>query len=160
MNGSSASPTGQRPEKATRLAAALIDGLIATVLVMLLGGLPLIGGAVGAIYLVVRDGFELGPIHFRSVGKHLMGLGLVRLDGKPMTLETSLLRNWMFGLGIIAGILAAVPIVGGLIAPLVTLGGFGIILYEVYNVFVSSSGRRWGDRLGNTKVVQVTSSPW
>lgn len=89
-----------------------------------------------------------------------MGLGLVRLDGKPMTLETSLLRNWMFGLGVLAGVLTAVPIVGGLIAPLVTIGGFGIILYEVYSVLATSSGRRWGDRLGNTRVVEVPSSPW
>lgn len=156
MNGSSSAfPSAQAPEKATRLGAALIDGVIAFILTTLLGGIPLLGGVVGAAYLVVRDGLELGPVRYRSVGKYLMGLGLVRMDGQPVTLETSLLRNWMFGLGAVGGILVAVPIVGGLIAPVASIGGLTLILFEVYNVFSDPSGRRWGDRLGNTRVVQT-----
>lgn len=85
MNGSSPTFSGAgTPEKATRLSAALIDGVIAVLLTGLLGGIPVLGGIVGAAYLVVRDGLEIGPVRDRSVGKHLMGLRLVRLDGKPL----------------------------------------------------------------------------
>lgn len=160
QGSSSAVPGAPTPEKSTRLGAALIDGVIAFILTAFLGGLPLLGGVVGAAYLVVRDGLELGPIRYRSVGKHLMGLSVVRLDGKPLSLETSVLRNWMFGLGALAGILTAVPLVGGLIAPLASIGGLALILYEVYAVFTDPSGRRWGDRLGHTKVVQTGRSSW
>lgn len=156
MNGSSSSFSGGgTPEKATRLSAALIDGVIAVLLTGLLGGIPALGGIIGAAYLVVRDGLEIGPVRDRSVGKHLMGLRLVRLDGKPVSLETSLLRNWMFGLGAVAGILTAVPIVGGLIAPLASFAGLVLIVYEIYNVVAHPSGRRWGDRLGNTRVIEA-----
>lgn len=156
MNGSpSAGPDAPTPDQPRRLAAAFLDGIIATGLSALFGGAPLLGGLVGAAYLVARDGFELGPLHFRSVGKHVMGLGLVRLDGRPMSLETSVQRNWMLGVGSVAGVLAAVPLVGGFLVSIVSLAGLGFILFEVYNVLVDPTGRRWGDRLGNTKVVET-----
>jgi len=113
----------------------------------------LLGGLLGGVYLVVRDGVEVGPLRFRSVGKYVMGLDLVRLDGRPVTLETSVQRNWMLGLSSVAGAFIVVPIVGGALASLVSLAGLGLVLYEVYNVFADPDGRRWGDRLGNTKVV-------
>lgn len=161
MTGSSSAfPGAPTPDTSTRLGAAFIDAAIASLLAVFLGGIPLLGGFVGAAYLVVRDGLELGPVRYRSMGKYLMGLGVVRLDGQPVSLETSVLRNWMFGLGAVAGILAAVPIVGGLIAPLASVGGLALILYELYSVFADPSGRRLGDRLGNTKVVQTGTSSW
>lgn len=152
MNGSS---TASTPDQHDRFMAALLDGIIATALTALLGGAPLLAGLVGGIYLVCRDGFELGPLHFRSVGKYVLGLGLTRLDGRPVTLETSVQRNWMLGLSSIAGVFVVVPIVGGALASLVSLGGLGLILFEIYNVFDDPAGRRWGDRLGNTKVVEA-----
>lgn len=157
MNGSPTSGSnGTIPDQPRRLAAAFIDGIVATGLSALFGGAPLLGGLVGAAYLVARDGFELGPLHFRSVGKHVMGLGLVRLNGRPMSLETSVQRNWMLGVGSVAGVLAAVPIVGGMLVSIVSLAGLGFILYEIYNVLADPTGRRWGDRLGNTKVVETS----
>lgn len=135
--------------------AALLDGIIATALTALLGGAPVLGGLVGGIYLIGRDGFEFGPLHFRSVGKYVMGLGLVRRDGRPVTLETSVQRNWMLGLSSVASLFVIVPIVGGALASLLSLGGLGLILFEIYNVFNDPAGRRWGDRLGNTRVVEA-----
>jgi hypothetical protein len=150
MNGSSSTAA---PTQHERFVAALLDGILATGLTALLGGLPLLGGIVGGAYLVVRDGVEVGPLQFRSVGKYVMGLDLVRLDGRSMTLETSVQRNWMLGVSSVAGAFIAVPIVGGALASLLSLVGLGLILYEGYNVFSDPEGRRWGDRLGNTKVV-------
>jgi uncharacterized RDD family membrane protein YckC len=150
MDGSSSTAA---PTQHERFVAALLDGILATGLTALLGGLPLLGGIVGGAYLVVRDGVEVGPLRFRSVGKYVMGLDLVRLDGRPMTLETSVQRNWMLGLSSVAGAFIVVPIVGGALASLLSLAGLGLIVYEIYNVFSDPEGRRWGDRLGNTKVV-------
>ncbi len=82
-----------------------------------------------------------------------MGLNLVRLDGGPVSLETSVQRNWMLGLSSVAGAFIVVPIVGGALASFLSLAGLGLILFEIYNVFADPVGRRWGDRLGNTKVV-------
>lgn len=152
MNGSSTAAT---PDQRDRFMAALVDGIIATALTALLGGAPVLGGLIGGVYLVARDGFELGPLHFRSMGKYVMGLGLVRLDGRPVMLETSVQRNWMLGLSSVAGLFVVVPIVGGALASLGSLGGLGLILFEIYNVFDDPAGRRWGDRLGNTKVVEA-----
>lgn len=109
----------------------------------------------GAAYLVARDGVEAGPLRFRSVGKYVMGLGLVRLDGRPVSLETSVQRNWMLGVLFVAGLFVFVPIVGGALASLLSFLGLGLILFEVYNVLSDPAGRRWGDRLGNTKVVET-----
>ncbi|MFB6274195.1 MAG: RDD family protein [Salinibacter sp.] len=150
-NGSSGGPSA--PTHHQRFTAALLDGIIATGLTAFLGGLPLLAGIVGGVYLVVRDGLEIGPLHFRSVGKYMMGLDLERLDGAPVTLETSVQRNWMLGVSSVAGVFVAVPIVGGALASLLSFVGLGLILLEVYNVATDPAGRRWGDRFGNTRVV-------
>lgn len=151
MNGSS--PGGSAATQHERVVAALLDGIIASGLIALLGGPP--GALLGAAYLVVRDGVDVGPFRFRSVGKYVMGLGLVRLDGRPVSLETSVQRNWMLGLLFVAGLFVVVPIVGGALASLLSLLGLALVLFETYNVLTDPAGRRWGDRLGNTKVVEA-----
>ncbi|MFB6279297.1 MAG: RDD family protein [Salinibacter sp.] len=151
MNGSS--PGGTTAGQHERVVAALLDGIIASGLIALLGGAP--GALLGAAYLVARDGVEAGPIHFRSVGKYVMGLGLVRLDGRPVNLETSVQRNWMLAVLFVAGLFVLVPIVGGALASLLSFLGLGLLLFEIYNVLADPAGRRWGDRLGNTRVVET-----
>ena len=151
MNNGSTS--GDAPTHHQRVVAALLDGIIATGLMAFFGGMPLLGGLAGGAYLMARDGFEVGPLRFRSVGKYVMGLGLVRLDDRPLTLETSVQRNWMLGLTSVAGVFVAVPIVGGALASLLSFLGLALILFEVYNVVADPAGRRWGDQFGGTKVV-------
>jgi len=152
MNDGSSAGTSA-PTHHQRLTAALLDGIIATGLTALFGGLPLFAGLVGGAYLVMRDGFEAGPLRYCSVGKFVMGLSLVRLDEAPLTLETSVQRNWMLGVSSVAGIFVAVPIVGRALASLLSFVGLGLILFEVYNVVVDPAEQRWGDRLGRTRVV-------
>jgi hypothetical protein len=155
MNGSTngSSAGGSAAGQHERVVAALLDGIIASGLIALLGGAP--GALLGAAYLVARDGVEAGPIHFRSVGKYVMGLGLVRLDGRPVNLETSVQRNWMLAVLFVAGPFVLVPIVGGALASLLSFLGLGLLLFEIYNVLADPAGRRWGDRLGNTRVVET-----
>lgn len=148
---SSGAASGDRPEPGTRFVAALIDGLVAS----LLGGVPFLGALIGAGYLVVRDGMQVGALKYRSVGKYVMGLNVVRLDGRTMDIEVSVQRNWMFGIGIVGAAVARVPFVGGILALAVGLAAVALVAYEVYNVYTDPSGRRWGDRLGNTRVVET-----
>lgn len=137
-------------DPATRFLAMLIDGVVA----MALGLVPVVGGIAGAAYFVVRDGLTLDFMNERSLGKHLMGLRVVRLDGQPMDIETSARRNWMWGIGAITAALVYIPIVGWILIPLVALVGLAIGLYEGYRVLTDAEGRRWGDQMAQTKVVK------
>lgn len=140
-----------KADLAKRFLALLIDSIIAAVV----GVIPVVGGIAGAAYMVARDGLELDFMRQRSIGKQLMKLRPVRLDGAPMTLEASVRRNWMFGLGALVSLLVFIPILGWALIPFVGLISLGIGLYEVYLVLTDPQGRRWGDRLGGTVVVET-----
>jgi uncharacterized RDD family membrane protein YckC len=148
MSSASSASTGAVPDKLTRFLAILIDGLIAGVL----SSLPLIGGLLGAGYYVVRDGLEVEFMNERSIGKHVMGLHVERLDGRPMDIEASVRRNWMWGLGPVASAVSAFPLFGGFFSIAVGFLGLAVGLYEAYRVLTRDDGRRWGDELANTRV--------
>lgn len=150
---------GTKPDNVKRFLGALIDGIIAAVLswaVGLIGGVigGLLGGLISAAYWVVRDGLDVDFMKQRSLGKQLMKLDVVRLDGRPMDLETSVKRNWMFGLGALTTILLYIPFLGWALIPLVGLVALGIGLFECYKVLTDPEGRRWGDSQAGTKVVE------
>lgn len=134
----------------TRFLAFLIDGVVASVLSVV----PVIGGIAGAAYLVVRDGLDVEFMNERSLGKRVMDLHVVRLDGQPMDVETSARRNWMWGIGGITGALAYIPILGWVLIPFVALVGLAIGVYEGYRVLTDPEGRRWGDQMAQTKVTK------
>ena len=131
--------------------AAVIDGVIAGVL----SQVPLVGWIAGMGYILVRDGLDFEWMNRQSVGKKLMGLKTVRLDGQPMEISTSVRRNWMFALGTLAGLFAWIPILGFLAVLAVSLVSFLIAVYEVYLVFTDKEGRRWGDTFAGTKVIEI-----
>jgi uncharacterized RDD family membrane protein YckC len=141
-------PSSSPPDTSTRVLAFLIDAVLAG----LLSRLFLVGGLLGAVYFVVRDGLRFEFMNQRSIGKHLMDLRVERLDGRPMDLETSLRRNWMWGLGPVGAVVADVPLFGGALSAAVGLFGLAVLLYEAYRVFVRDDGRRWGDELARTQV--------
>lgn len=128
-----------------RIIAALIDGLIAGVA----GFIPVIGGLAGAAYMLVRDGVELDFMDLRSLGKKVMKLRPVRLDGQPMDIVTSIKRNIPFAIG---PLIMVVPILGWVIGPIVALI-IGII--EIILVLTDPDGRRMGDKFADTKVIEV-----
>ena len=141
---------GEVADRSTRLLAILIDGLVAAALSVV----PLIGGVAGVAYYVVRDGLRVEFMDGRSIGKHVMGIDVVRLDGRPMDLETSIRRNWMWSIGALTGTLVYIPILGWMLIPFVALVGIGIGLYEAYRVLSDPEGRRWGDEMAGTLVVR------
>lgn len=128
-----------------RIIAALIDGVIAGVA----GFIPVIGGLAGAAYMLVRDGLEIDFMDQRSLGKKVMKLRPVRIDGQPMDLVTSVKRNIPFAIG---PLIMVVPILGWVIGPIVALV-IGIV--EIILVVTDDEGRRMGDRLAETKVIEV-----
>lgn len=134
-----------------RFIAMIIDAAIAVVL----GFIPFLGGILGAAYFLVRDGLEVDFMDRRSLGKKVMKLRPVRLDGQPMDLETSVKRNWMWGLGAITSLLVYIPILGWALIPVVGLIALAIGIFEIYKVLTDAEGRRWGDELAGTKVIEV-----
>ena len=83
-NGSSAGDLA--PTHHQRVVAALLDGILASGLMAFLSGVPLLGGLAGGAYLMARDGIEVGPLRFRSVGKYMMAW--------PSCVSTNALSPW------------------------------------------------------------------
>lgn len=145
-----------KPDAVTRFVAQLIDGLIAGgVFTVLIAGTSfstigyLLGLLLAGGYFLVRDGLDVDFMKQRSLGKKVMKLRPVRLDGNPMDLETSIKRNWMFG----ASYFGSLPFLGFL-SSLIGLAVGIVILYECYKVLTDKGGRRWGDELAGTQVIK------
>ena len=114
-----------------RILAWLLDWLIVFGVSLLVGGLA---WGLGAAYILLRDGLFEG----QSVGKRILGLRVVRDPGeKPVGFAESALRNVLW-------ILPVVNVVMG-------LTGLHYLVHD-------PSGRHWGDRLANTRVVAAKSA--
>lgn len=146
-----AAATAAKPDIGKRAIAAIIDGAIAGAV----GLVPVVGGIVGALYILLRDGFEYEFMDGRSIGKKLMKLRPVRLDGGKMDLQTSGRRNWPVALGSLASVLVIVPVLGWILFPLVIIAAGILGIIEIVSVLTSADGRRWGDKLAGTKVIEV-----
>ena len=147
--------TAGKPDAVKRFLAMLIDGIIAAVLGAIVGLISsILSGFVGAAYYLIRDGLDVDFMKHRSLGKKVMKLDVVRLDGKPMDLETSVKRNWMFGFGAISSILVYIPILGWILIIVGSLIALCIGIYECYKVLTDKGGRRWGDELAGTQVIK------
>jgi uncharacterized RDD family membrane protein YckC len=154
--GSSDLPIGRVMAKADltkRFLAALIDAVLAFVVSIV----PVIGGLIAAAYMLLRDGLELDFMDGRSIGKKVMKLRPVRLDGQPMDLVASAKRNWMFALGGITSLLLFIPVLGWLLMIPVALAGLALGIIEVVLVITDSDGRRLGDKIAGSQVVEVDS---
>src|SRR5690625_389360 len=131
-----------------RVVAVIIDGAIAGVL----GVIPAIGPFIGGLYMLLRDGLDFDFMKGRSVGKQLMKLTVVRLDGQPMDLNTSIMRNWPLSLRLIVSILALIPILGWRAGIALGLSSAVLGLIGVVVVLSDLQGRRFGDRMAGTVV--------
>jgi len=129
-----------------RFVAAIIDVAIAFVV----GLIPIIGGLIGAAYMLLRDGFAFDFMDHRSLGKKLMKLRPVTLDGTPVDINVSIKRNWVFAVPLV---LMVIPIIGWVLAPII---GVAIGIIECVLVLTDEEGRRMGDKIANTKVIEVS----
>lgn len=149
-NTTESGDVARKADVGRRLIAGIIDAVIAMVLAMI----PWIGPLLSAAYWLVRDGLTLDFMNGRSVGKKVMNLRPVRLDGRAMDIETSVRRNWMFGLGLIGAFLRIIPVLGLLLIILLGFIGLVLVVIELVLVVTDPQGRRIGDRTGNTRVVE------
>lgn len=150
-----------------RFLAALIDGLLAGAIALVFGlfgtFMSGVGTLIGAAYILVRDGIETPYTDGRSVGKKVIGLRPVTLDGAPMTVETSVRRNWTLALGSIVSGLGSVLVGMGLgIIGWAVMGLGGLVgllgLVECVLVIVDSEGRRIGDKTAGTQVIEAVGA--
>lgn len=106
---------------------------------------PGVGPLVAAAYLLVADGLMQG----QSPGKKIFGVkAVVPLTRAPAGFQESLLRNAPFAA---VTLFWAIPILW----PVFFLVGLPVIGYEAWQVWDEPLGRRLGDRLAETQVVDA-----
>jgi len=126
-----------------RLAAAVVDGLLAGSMAMI----PLVGVLLAALYLLLRDGIDLPLLDRRSAGKRLVGLRTIRLDGYPMDANAAIKRNMMVAAALV---LLFSPVLGWLVASFLS---FLIAAIELAVYLADGAGQRLGDRIAGTQVI-------
>ena len=119
--------------------ARLIDLFIVAAAGQMLVPVGFLGGLA---YILIADGFSGG----RSIGKRLIGLQTV-LPGQRETagFRESIIRNLPFA---VAHVAFAVPYVGWLIS-------IAIIAFEAVLIVGNEQGRRFGDEVAGTQVLDV-----
>lgn len=135
---------GNQPEYAkvdvgTRFVAALIDGILQ----MIVGMIPVIGGLIGAAYMLIKDGL----FESQSLGKKVMKLQVVTLDGKKADYMVSIKRNAIFA---VPSLISIIPIIGWIIGGLLSLV---VAIVEIIGVLNDPKGRRMGDKWANSQVI-------
>ncbi len=120
----------------SRGAAFLIDLLLYAILHF--GGPALgfgiLGGFLAVLYITFRDGL----FHGQSLGKKVMGVRVVHLDGRPISYVDSSFRNVLFIIYLLMPLAIAV---------------------EAVAAFRNPERRRLGDRIAKTCVVQKAGVP-
>jgi hypothetical protein len=130
----------------TRWVAKVIDLLVAAAIDRLI---PPVGFFVAVTYLLIADG--LRP--WGSVGKHLLGMAVRGPGGRACGVRESILRNWV----------VAVPFAvwsvfqhgGWVVTVLGWIGLLGALGLEGVLLVGNPQGRRLGDELADTRVVEL-----
>jgi uncharacterized RDD family membrane protein YckC len=149
--GDPVAPEAHKADLVKRFLAFLIDGVIAAIV----SRIPWIGGILAALYILLRDGFDFEFMDHRSLGKRIMRLRPLCDDGSPVTFGVSAARNWPLVVTSLAVVLVLIPILGWLLIPLAWVGGLILLLVEGFLTITDEQGRRWGDRLAGTRVVET-----
>lgn len=103
--------------------------------------IPSAGFYAGLSYLLISDGLFNG----RSIGKYLMGLRVIStVTNEPCSMKESILRNALFGLGLI---LYKIPLIGWIFIII-------ILAFEFLIVLGSRDGTRLGDEIAKTMVTE------
>jgi uncharacterized RDD family membrane protein YckC len=119
--------------------ARLIDLFIVAAAGQMLVPVGFLGGLA---YILIADGFSGG----RSIGKRLIGLQTVLpAQREAAGFRESIIRNLPFA---VAHVAFAVPYVGWLIS-------IAIIAFEAVLIVGNEQGRRFGDEVAGTQVLDV-----
>ncbi|MEM0961243.1 MAG: RDD family protein [Bacteroidota bacterium] len=155
-----------RPVRVRRYAAALLDATLALLLALtpaaftpgvMKGRMFGVGLLLGALYLLLRDGVPYAEWGARSLGKRWLGIRPYRVSRDPMTVLTSIRRNATVGIAIT--VWAVLYLAGGYrglpFGEFALYGAGGLVLIEGVLVAIDPVGRRIGDRLAKTRVVEA-----
>ena len=105
--------------------------------------------------MAIRDGLDLEFADKRSPGKKIMKLRPIRLDGAPMDMATSVKRNLPIAAYCVGFLFWIIPVLGHIAsAPIFAIGGI-LNLVELVLVVTDPEGRRMGDKMAGTKVIEV-----
>ena len=143
----------RKAELLKRFVAALIDGVISLIPAVV----PIIGGVIGVVYDLTKDGLVFSLTRDDqwknvSIGKKVMGIKVVRVDGSDITVADSVKRNITLAAG---SIIAIVPVIGWVVGSVV---GALLGILEIILVLVDPDGRRLGDKLAGTWVVEAETA--
>ncbi|MBS3942696.1 MAG: RDD family protein [Dethiobacter sp.] len=137
-----------------RFVAALIDGVIAAILSSVI---PFIGYLLGAAYTLTKEAivFELlknDNFKNKSIGKKLMNLEVILEEGEgSIGWMVSIRRNIPLAIGTV---IMVIPVIGWLAGAIV---GSILGIIEVVLVLTQPDGRRLGDKIGHTRVIDSAS---
>lgn len=142
----------EKADPVKRIIAMVIDGVAAAIV----GMIPFIGGIIGALYILLRDALPIEALEYKSIGKKLLKLSVVKTEGPPGRIDygTSAKRNWMFALGPIMMFLMFIPIIGWILDLLIGIGCLVLVIIELIKIFSDKQGIRLGDKMAGTRVVE------
>ncbi|MBN2383619.1 RDD family protein [bacterium] len=142
-----------------RAVAITIDSIIAMIITNLLANIIpflgwILGGLIGGAYFLVRDGMNLEALDGQSVGKKIMKL---RVTGavEPIDYVTSIKRNITLGFVYLLYPLMIIPIAGWLILMAGAFVQLLVTIVEIYKVVTDPEGKRIGDGIAETLVVEA-----
>jgi hypothetical protein len=141
-----------KADPAKRIIAFVIDAVVA----MIIGIIPLVGGIIGALYMLLRDALPIEALDYQSVGKKLLKLSVVNVEdpGAKINYAASAKRNWMFALGPIMLSFAFIPIFGWIIDILLGIALLILLITEIVKIFSHEQGVRLGDKMAGTMVIE------
>jgi len=144
--------TQAKADPVKRIIAMVIDGVAAAIV----GMIPFIGGIIGALYILFRDALPIEALEYKSIGKKLLKLSVVKTGGPPGRIDygTSAKRNWMFALGPIMMFLLFIPVIGWILDLLIGIGCLVLVIIELVKIFSDKQGIRLGDKMAGTMVVE------
>ena len=130
-----------------RVIAKFID-LLLVIAVSVLVPYPL-GPLFGFLYSLLGDGMRFGGFKSQSVGKKVLRLQVIHtVRHEPANWRDSLIRNSPVG---VATFFALIPIWGWLILGMI---GIPLMAIEIYLMLTVGHGRRLGDVMADTEVIE------
>ena len=135
-----------------RIIAFVIDAIIS----MIIGLIPLVGGIIGALYMLLRDALPIEALAYKSVGKKLLKLSVVNVEDPSAKIDyaASAKRNWMFALGPIMLFFVFIPVFGWIIDILLGIALLILLIIEIVKIFSDEKGVRLGDKTAGTMVIE------
>jgi len=154
-----------QPTRLRRYAAAALDGAMALALALIPAALAPapktrafgVGMLLAAAFVLLRDAIPYGEYGARSLGKRWFGVRPYQMSGAPMDLMASIRRNGTLAGAL--GLIGALKLIGGargFVFDTILIGlALALIVIEALLVGIDPIGRRIGDRIARTRVLEA-----